>query len=73
VKTVLCISVGIVLDLPDNVAGVGAEVPKSPLEELAARLRREACYGRDCSEPERHRPSVSAFVVTAYKECGCCS
>ena len=71
-KTVLCISVGIVLDLPDDTAGVGVAVPKSPLEELAARLRREACYGRDCSEPERHQPSASAFVATAFKEC-CCS
>ena len=68
-KNVLYVAVGIVIDIPDDTAGVRAIVPTSPLDKLAARLRRESCCGRDYSEPSYGRSSIEAYVATAYREC----
>jgi hypothetical protein len=57
------------VEFPDDPVGVCAPLPKSPLEELAARLRREACCGRDHRGPSVARPNVSARVAGAYREC----
>lgn len=67
-KRTLYVAVGVMVEFPDDTVGVCAPLPKSPLEELAARLRREACCGRDCSEPRFTRPSVSAHVAAACRE-----
>lgn len=68
-KKVLYVAVGIVIDIPDDAAGVRAIVPTSPLDELATRLRRESCCGRDYREPSYGQPSIEAYVATAYREC----
>ena len=68
-KRILCIAVGIMVEFPDDTIGVCAPLPKSPLEELAERLRREQCCGRDRREPSITRPSVNAQVAGAYREC----
>jgi hypothetical protein len=68
-KKTLCVAVGVLVEFPDDTIGVRAPLPRSPLDELAAWLRREACCGRDCSEPRFTRPSVSAHVAAACREC----
>jgi hypothetical protein len=68
-KRILYVAVGIMVEFPDDTIGVCAPSPKSPLDELAARLRREARCGRDCSEPRVTRPRVSAHVAAACREC----
>jgi len=68
-KKVLCVAVGMMMDFPDDTTDVRAPLPKSPLDELAARLRREACHGRGHSNPDHTLPNVTAWMAAAFQEC----
>jgi hypothetical protein len=68
-RRILCIAVGVMVEFPDDTIGVCAPLPKSPLEELAERLRHEACCGRDRHGPSLPRPRVLARMAADYQEC----
>ena len=68
-KMVLCVAVAVVIDIPDDDSAVCAPLANGPLDELAARLRREACYGRDHGGPDFTLPGVTAWMAAAYREC----
>ena len=67
-KSTLCIAVAVMVESPDDTLGVCAPLPKSPLEELAERLWREACYGRDCCKPGFARTNTAACTTAACRE-----
>jgi hypothetical protein len=67
-RMILCVAVGIVIDIPDEESAVGAPLANNPLDELAARLRREACCGRDYRRPDFTSPDVTAWKTGAYGE-----
>jgi hypothetical protein len=66
-KMILCAAVAVAIDIPDDDLAVGGPSAKGPLEELAVRLRREACYGRDCRATVF--PGVSVGMIVAFHEC----
>lgn len=68
-KMVLCAAVAVVIDIPDGDLAVGGPLANGPLDELATRLRREACYGRDHGSPSFTLPGVTAWMAAAYREC----
>jgi hypothetical protein len=68
-KMVLCAAVAVIIDIPDDDSAVCAPLANGPLDDLAARLRREACYGHDHSRPDFTLPGVTAWVAAAYQEC----
>ena len=68
-KMVLCAALAVAIDIPDDDLAVGGPSVKGRLEELAARLRREACYGRDCRESDFTFPGVTVGMVAAFHEC----
>jgi len=67
-KIALCVTIGIVIEVPDDGMPIGAPVANSPLEELAARLRREARCGRDSIDSGFAVPDVAAWMAAAYQE-----
>jgi len=68
-RKVLCAAVAVIIDIPDHNAAIGAPLAKSPLDELTARLRQEACHGRDSRRPDFTLPGVNAWMAAAYQEC----
>ena len=68
-KMVLCAAVAVIIDIPDDDSAVCAPLANGPLDELAARLRREACYGRDHSKSAFNLPGVTVGMAAAYQEC----
>ena len=68
-KMVLCAAVALIIDIPDDDSTVCAPLANGPLDELAARLRGEACYGRDQSKPDFTLPGVTAWMAAACREC----
>jgi len=68
-KKLLCVAVGIMIDIPDDDSAVCAPLVNDPLDELAARLRHEACYGRDRTGPDGRLPDVTVWMAAAYQEC----
>jgi len=68
-KMVLCAAVAVIIDIPEDDSAVCAPLAWGPLDELAARLRREACYGRDSKRPNFTLPGVTAWMAAAYQEC----
>jgi hypothetical protein len=68
-KRILCVAVGIVMDVPDDDSAAGVPLSTNPIDELSARLRREACFGRDASSADFIRPEVTAWVAAAFQEC----
>ena len=68
-RKVLCAAVAVIIDIPDDNAAVCAPLANGPLDELAARLRQEACHGRDSIRPSFTLPGVTAWMAAAYQEC----
>ena len=68
-KMVLCAAVAVIIDIPDDDSAVCAPLANGPLDELAARLRREACRGRDNVEPGFTLPDVTPWMDATYREC----
>ena len=68
-RRILCIVAGIVIDISDDELAVGVPLAKSPLDELAARLRREARHGRNCNRPGFTSPDVTAWKTGEHYEC----
>lgn len=66
-KTVVCVAVALIIDIPDDDAAMCAPLLNNPLDELAERLRREVCHGRDGGRPNWVRPHASP--ATAGQEC----
>ena len=67
-KIALCIAVGIVVDIPDDGTFVGAPLVSNPLDDLVARLRREAAFGRDSVEPQFTPAEITAWATALYRE-----
>ena len=65
-KITVCVAIGIVIDIPDGGLPVGVPVVH-PLDELAARLRREASFGRDSVEPGFAVPDLAAWLAAYYQ------
>ena len=64
-KINICVAVVIIVDIPDG--GVAARVPaKNPLDELAARLCRDAHFGRDSISYELATPDMAAWIAEAF-------
>lgn len=61
------LAVGAVIDMPED--SLPIPVPQNPLDELTARLRREARHGRNAAKPDAALPSIAAWMVAAYEEC----
>lgn len=68
-KRRLILVVGIAMAFPDDTTGVCAPMRRSPLGDLAARLRDEACCGRDCRASRPTSPDVTVWMAAAYEEC----
>lgn len=68
-RKILCLAVGIIIDIPDDDSAVRAPLANGPLDELAARLRGEACHGRNSKVPDFTLPDVTAWMAAAYQEC----
>ena len=68
-KMVLCAAVAVIIDIPDDDSAVCAPLANGPLDELTARLRREACHGRDWNRPPFPFSDVSIRMAAAYQEC----
>jgi hypothetical protein len=68
-KITLFMEITVIVDLPDDDAAVGTPLPKGPLNELAARLRREARYGRDHGKRDVNLCGVTTGMEAAYEEC----
>ena len=68
-QMVLYAVLAVAIDIPDDDLAVGGPLARGPLEELAARLRREACCGRDCREFDFTLPGVTVGMVAAFHEC----
>lgn len=68
-KSIVCIAVAIVIDTPDGDSPVCPRKPVDPLDELTARLRREARFGRDSIREESTLPERTAWMAAAYQEC----
>jgi len=66
---VLCVAVGIIIDIPDDDSAVCAPLANNPLDELAARLRGETRHGRNQSRPDFTMPGVTDLMAAAYHEC----
>ena len=66
---VLCVAVGIIMDIPDDDSCVCAPLANNPLDELAARLRGETCRSRNQNRPDFTIPGVTALMAAAYHEC----
>ncbi len=69
VKRVFCVAIGVMMEFPDDTASVFAPLPKDPLDQLAERLRREVCFGRDCAEPDCTVPDMTVWLAAAFQEC----
>ena len=67
-KKILCVTVGIMIDIPDDDSAVCATLANNPLDELAARLRGETPTSRDQSRPDFTMPGVMALMAAAYDE-----
>ena len=67
-KIAFYVAAAIVIDIPEEGLPVGATVVNGPLDELAARLRREARYGRDSAKPAFTQPKMAACMVAACQE-----
>ena len=67
-KRIVCVAVGIVMDLPDDESTVSVPLPTNPMDELAARLRSETPSGREKSRPDFTMPGVTAWMGTAFRD-----
>jgi hypothetical protein len=65
---VLCVTVGIIMDIPDDDSCVCAPLVNSPLDELAARLRGETEPNHKNNRPDFRMPGVTALMAAAYHE-----
>ena len=66
---VLCVAVGIMIDIPDDDSAVCVPLANNPLDELSARLRGETHTSRDQSRPDFTIPGVTALMAAGYHEC----
>ena len=68
-RTILCVSVGIIVDISDDSACVGSPLPHRPLDELAVCLR----GGPPDNRQQRRRgfimPGVNARMANAFARC----
>ena len=67
-KRILCVAVGIIMDVPDGESTVGVPLPINPMDELAARLRGGAAARRSKCRPDFTMPGVTAWMATAFQE-----
>lgn len=67
-KLALFVAVVIVVDIPDD--GLLVDIPPlgNPLDELAARLRREATFGRDSVEPPVAPAKTAAWAAAICRK-----
>ena len=67
-KIALYVAVGIVVDIPDGGTPIVAPLVSNPLDDLVARLRREAAFGRDSVEPPFTPAEITAWATAVYRE-----
>ena len=67
-KRILCVAVGIIMDVSDGESAAGVPLSTNPIDELSARLSREACFGRDASRANFVKPDVTAWMAAAFHE-----
>jgi hypothetical protein len=67
-RIVVVVNVAIIVDAPDDDAGVVA-LRKGPLDELAERLRQETRHGRDYTRPNFTSPDVPAWNTGGRCSC----
>ncbi len=68
-KKVVCVAMAVIIDLPDDEAAASVPLGGDPLDELTARLRREAAHGRDCGREPVKEPEFSTWIAAAFQEC----
>ena len=68
-KKAFVVAVAVIIDIPEEHSAGGVPLGNDPLDELAARLRREAAHGRDHSRTDFEMPNVTAQMAAAYREC----
>ena len=68
-RKVLCISVGIIVDISDDSSGVGSPSPNRPLDELAVRLRGGPPDRIQQKRRDFTMPGVNTRMATAFAKC----
>ena len=67
-KMIVCVAIGVLVDVPDNNSAAGVQTPTTPIDELAARLRRRASCHHNRTRPDFTMPGVSAWMAGAFQE-----
>jgi hypothetical protein len=67
-KLALFVAAAIIVDIPDDILLVDIPPADNPLDELSARLRREAAFGRDSVEPLFTPVETAAWTATICRK-----